>query len=39
MFYHLATPALAAGARSAAIYKGEKFSDHAPVTIEYDFQR
>ena len=37
--YHLATPALAAGALSAAIYKGEKFSDHAPVTIEYDFKR
>jgi exodeoxyribonuclease-3 len=33
--YHLATPALAAGARSVEIYKGEKFSDHAPVTIEY----
>ncbi len=33
--YHLATPALAEGARSAAIYKGEKFSDHAPITIEY----
>jgi exodeoxyribonuclease-3 len=34
--YHLATPALAAGARVASIYKGEKFSDHAPITIEYD---
>ena len=33
--YHLATPALAQGARSAAIYKGEKFSDHAPITIDY----
>ena len=33
--YHLATPALAAGARSVDIYKGERFSDHAPVTIEY----
>jgi exodeoxyribonuclease-3 len=33
--YHLATPALAAGARNVEIYKGEKFSDHAPVTIEY----
>ncbi len=36
--YHLATPALAALARSESIYKGEKFSDHAPLTIEYDFQ-
>jgi len=28
---------LAQGARSVEIYKGEKFSDHAPVTIEYDW--
>jgi exodeoxyribonuclease-3 len=34
--YHLATPALAASARSVNIYKGEKFSDHAPVTMAYD---
>ena len=34
--YHLATPALAGKARSELIYKGEKFSDHAPITIEYD---
>lgn len=33
--YHLATPALAAGARAEAIYKGVKFSDHAPITIDY----
>ncbi|MCM2342083.1 MAG: exodeoxyribonuclease III [Rhodoferax sp.] len=36
--YHLATPALAAGARNVAIYKTEKFSDHAPITVEYDWQ-
>jgi len=36
--YHLATPALAALARSEAIYKAEKFSDHAPLTIDYDFE-
>lgn len=36
--YHLATPTLAAGARNVEIYKGEKFSDHAPVTVEYNFQ-
>lgn len=35
--YHLATPKLAAHARTEAIYKGEKFSDHAPLTIEYDW--
>ena len=34
--YHLATPALAALARNAFIYKDEKFSDHAPLTIDYD---
>ncbi len=33
--YHLATPALAAGAKSTAIYKDQKFSDHAPVTVDY----
>jgi len=36
--YHLATPALAAHARCEAVYKGEKFSDHAPLTIDYDFE-
>ncbi|MGE0098203.1 MAG: exodeoxyribonuclease III [Hydrogenophaga sp.] len=35
--YHLATPAMAETARAEAIYKGEKFSDHAPITIDYDF--
>ncbi|RYF42219.1 MAG: exodeoxyribonuclease III [Comamonadaceae bacterium] len=34
--YHLATPALAVLARSEAIYKAEKFSDHAPITIDYE---
>ena len=33
--YHLATPVLAAFARREAIYKEQKFSDHAPITIEY----
>ncbi len=35
--YHLATPALAEHARLAGVYKEQKFSDHAPLTIEYDF--
>lgn len=35
--YHLATPALAALARTEHIYKDEKFSDHAPITVDYDF--
>ncbi len=34
--YHLATPALARTAREESVYKGEKFSDHAPLTIHYD---
>jgi exodeoxyribonuclease-3 len=35
--YHLATPALASGAKTVDIYKSEKFSDHAPITISYDW--
>jgi exodeoxyribonuclease-3 len=35
--YHLATPAFAALARSEAIYKDERFSDHAPMTVGYEF--
>jgi exodeoxyribonuclease-3 len=35
--YHLATPALAETARTEAICKTEKFSDHAPITIAYDW--
>jgi exodeoxyribonuclease-3 len=34
--YHLATPKLAGKARQAHIYKDEKFSDHAPITITYE---
>jgi len=34
--YYLATPAIAALARSEAIYKTIKFSDHAPITVDYD---
>ena len=36
--YHLATPAVAALARTEHIYKDQRFSDHAPMTIDYDFQ-
>lgn len=35
--YHLATPALASLARAEHIYKGIKFSDHAPITVDYAF--
>ena len=34
--YQLATPALAALARKEEIYKAERFSDHAPLTIHYE---
>ena len=38
--YQMVTPELAATARAAHIYKEEKFSDHAPLVTdyEYDFQ-
>ena len=35
--YHLATPSMATLARRELIYKERKFSDHAPLTIDYDF--
>jgi len=34
--YQIATPGIAARARKAAIYKTRRFSDHAPLTIDYD---
>ena len=36
--YHLATPALAGLARKESIYKAERFSDHAPITVDYEFR-
>ncbi len=36
--YQLATPGIAASALSAAVYKDQRFSDHAPLTIDYDFK-
>ena len=36
--YHLATPALAALARHEHIYKEQRFSDHAPISVDYDFK-
>ncbi len=35
--YQIATPGLAATARRASVYKNERFSDHAPLTIDYDY--
>jgi len=34
--YQLATPALAATARAASVYKAQRFSDHAPLTNDYE---
>lgn len=33
--YHVATPELAASATGAEVYKEERFSDHAPLTVDY----
>ena len=35
--YQIATPALAAAAKRCSIYKDQRFSDHAPLTIDYDY--
>jgi exodeoxyribonuclease-3 len=35
--YHLSTHALAQTAQRASVYKNQRFSDHAPLTVEYDF--
>ena len=35
--YQIATPAIAAKASAASIYKARRFSDHAPLTIDYDY--
>lgn len=33
--YHVATPGIAAAAKQASIYKEQRFSDHAPLIIDY----
>ena len=35
--YQLASGAIAERARNAAVYKEQRFSDHAPVSIDYEF--
>lgn len=35
--YQIATPGLAKLARESQIYKAEKFSDHAPLIVDYDW--
>ena len=34
--YQLATPGFARGARAARIFKDQRFSDHAPLLMDYD---
>jgi len=36
--YHITTPGVADTARSVEIYKEERFSDHAPLVMEYAFE-
>ncbi len=36
--YQLATPKVAAKARAVSIYKNRRFSDHAPVIVDYDYE-
>ena len=35
--YHVSTSGIADKAKAAAIYKEQRFSDHAPLTVEYDW--
>jgi exodeoxyribonuclease-3 len=35
--YHVATPGIAARAARESIYTRKRFSDHAPLTIDYDY--
>ena len=36
--YHVATPAIGAKATAELIYKEQRFSDHAPLIIDYDYR-
>lgn len=35
--YHITTPCIKDTIRGASIYKDERFSDHAPLTLDYEF--
>lgn len=35
--YQIATPGIAGVAQTSAIYKEQRFSDHAPLTVDYAF--
>lgn len=36
--YQLTTPGIASSAKETSIYKEERFSDHAPLTVIYDYE-
>jgi exodeoxyribonuclease-3 len=36
--YHISTPGIAATAKKTSVYKDERFSDHAPLTVDYDWK-
>lgn len=36
--YQIATPGIAARAHAVSIYKNRRFSDHAPLVIDYDYE-
>ena len=36
--YHVATPKFAAAGKRVMIYKEQRFSDHAPLIIDYDYK-
>ena len=36
--YQIATPGIAATAHAVDIYKNRRFSDHAPLVIDYEFE-
>ena len=35
--YHISTAGIAAAAKASNIYKEQRFSDHAPLTIDYEY--
>jgi exodeoxyribonuclease-3 len=35
--YQIATPGIASKAKAAGVYKAQRFSDHAPLTVDYDW--
>ncbi len=36
--YQIATPGVAGTAKQTSIFRDIKFSDHAPLTVDYDYK-